>query len=176
MSTSPANAARLIELGLSQNEAEALERAWSIDLIHHLLGDVAQAIHEGGGTAAEAVDFAMHKLDESSASMYRSNGFTAHQAHLIESEPQAHNNLFDRNTLSTADFLDADAPREFIVQVLRVAHSPGEADRFLNRYLRAAAGRPVLIDGAADTAQGVLDEVAVIAQHLSTIDCDCDFD
>jgi hypothetical protein len=134
--TYPARAPQdlLIRVGFTPPQIEALRLAWENPSMDYFLNNTASAILEQGGTPADALDFIEHRLDASATGFYFNHGLTAHQAHIIDADPHAKNNLWDRPGTGPADILDLPIPRAHVVDVLRVAASADDVGQRLNRY------------------------------------------
>ena len=175
MTSTPSAPDPLVKFGFSQDEAAALRVLWGSRHIASFLDAVPDLIHGFGGTVEDALDFITHAIEEPATGLFFHQGFTAHQAALIQADPTAISNLYDRHAAGVADLLDSDVPRDFIVNVLRAAKSPDEVDRFLHRYEQATAGTPVVTDHGPDTVGGLSAEVAMLAglQPIPEFPCGC---
>lgn len=134
---------RLQRLGITPEEASAAEALWQrTHIVDAIFSPYASWIQEKGGGALDAVDFGLHwaGLDyevsqESPPDLWVGCGFTAHQAWSVVQDPAASGNLIEAGQIY---FLQADAPRQFLVDVLRVATSGAAALRQVHEYLSAS--------------------------------------
>jgi hypothetical protein len=113
---------------------EALESVWDDDLLDHLLHPAAADMRIHGLDAATVIDAISHRLAADSAGVWDSHGFSAHQGHLIDTDPKAVDNLWGRSMTSIDAILESDIPRDYLVNVLRVATSPDEVDKFIDNW------------------------------------------
>jgi hypothetical protein len=166
----------LVQFGFTPVEAKGLHAAWKNPNMQYLLTEVAFAVHDAGGTAADALDFVRHGLPVSDAGFYQHHGFTAHQAHVIEHGP-GHDNLFGEGTLGALDILELAAPRHYVTLALSVAHGDQEAKDLIRRYESVLAGRPRHDDDdEPDTTRSLEELLATMGADPSATHCDCSFD
>lgn len=165
----------LVHYGFTPTEARGIHSAWKNPKVQYLLTETAYAVHDAGGTAAEALDFVHHRLTPSGAGFYQHHGFTAHQAHLIE-QVQGRDNLFAEGTLSALDILESAAPRYYLALALSVAHSDTEARDLIRRYDAVLAGTPRIVDDEPDTTRSLEELLTTMGAGLTVTHCDCTFD
>lgn len=166
----------LVNHGFTRPQAEGLHSAWQNPEMQHLLGEVAYAVHDAGGTAADAIDYIKHGLKDNTAGVYQHHGFTAHQAHLIEHHEQARQNLYADGDLRALGILESPTPRDYITLALTVAHSHDEATDLIQRYQVALAGTPRVVDDGPDTIADLEAALAARRPSPSVHRCDCTFD
>lgn len=175
MTLTPDERTRLHRLGLKHSEIDALDHLWSSpDALGPLLSVHAVRLHVDEWTLPDAYDALVHGLPEDDAEVLLRHGYTGHQIASIYQDLNAYENLSGsrEDGHERDDILTSEAPRQFIVNVLRVAGSPEEADALLHRYLQAAAGHPV---EPGDTPASVESSVELLAAFLPPVDiiCDC---
>ena len=171
--------ARLLRLGLTEDEADALVLLWDTDLIEHVLHPSHLELRWHGFSAADAFDASWHKLDADEwylSLAYLSRGYTPHQGWLIENEPYACRNLYmgrDEHAVQALLGLNG-VPRQHIVNILLTAKSPEEAEDQILRYRRAARGIPMRdTHGGYDTTADLEAGTAIVAALLPEPHCDC---
>lgn len=175
--TFPPNAPQgpLIRVGFTHIQISALRLAWDSPALGYLLNGVASAIHEQGGRPEDALDFIEHGHDAASAGFYFNHGFSAHQARIIDADPKAKDNLWDRHTGGADDVLAHPAPHTFIVDVLRTAASPDEVDHHLRRYQEVLDKKPTATESGTDTTASLEAELrsrAALKPYVG-ITCSC---
>lgn len=164
-----------VDFGFTPEEAAAFRLLWKSNLLPFFLDEIADAIHDMGGTPEQALDYIKHGVEDRETRLFYFHGFTAHHAWLVCTNPDALHNLHTRLTSTVNAFLADDGPpRDFLVDVLRIADSPKEADLYRMRYMRAVAGRPMDLGHGPDTPEGIIAEVGVLTMHLPSANhCDC---
>lgn len=166
---------KLVRFGFTPTEAQGLHTAWKNPRMQHLLGEVAYAVHDAEGTAADAVDFVRHGLPASDAGFYQHHGFTAHQAHVIE-HGRGHDILFAEGTLGALDILELAAPRHYVTRVLNIAESDQQAKDLIRRYELVLTGSPRATHDEPDTPDSLEDLLVSMGADTSVNRCDCTFD
>lgn len=165
----------LVQFGFSPQEAAAFRVLWGSRYLAYFLEAVPDLIHNAGGTPEDAVAYIGHAIDEDITQLFFTTGFTVHQAAIVQEDAAARSNLLGGPPARAVGVVEADVPRDFLVNVLRVAKSPEEVDRYIERYERAVAGEPIVTENGSDSVRGITDEVAVLAglHPQPDIRCNC---
>jgi hypothetical protein len=164
-------------MGLISAEIDALYVLWASERASGPLLDEAEAgfLRKRNWSLVDAYDLLAHRLPRHYGRFLFPRGYSGHQLHVLLSDDHAYKNLSSdpSDPLSAPRrLLYADAPADYIVAVMRAAHSPEEADQFLRRYERAAIGSPVDPD---DTTDDLMAQMAALAslQPLPDLWCHC---
>ncbi len=166
---------KLVHFGFTPTEAKGLHAAWKNPNIQYLFTEVAYAVHDAGGTAADALDFVRHGLPAESAGFYQHHGFTAHQAHSLK-HGRGHDTLFTEGALGALKILELAAPRHYVTKVLTVADGDQEAKDLIRRYESVLMGRPRYEDGdEPDTIWSLEELLTSMGADESVNRCDCTF-
>lgn len=113
---------------------EAIDGVWDIDLLDRLLHPVAAHLRVAGYDAPAVVDAIAHHLDAAAARFWYGHGYTAHQAHLMEPDERAMKNLWGHSAANMNALLGSNIPHDYLINVLRVALSPGDVDTFITNW------------------------------------------
>ncbi|GAA1150774.1 hypothetical protein [Nocardioides aquiterrae] len=149
--------APLRQAGFDDAEIQALEHVWRNDAIRRVLDPVAAEVRDWGGTVAAAFDAVQHGLTFGDVINYLAHGFTAHQVHVLLRDPNCQRILTSPAASDDAGFLGRQSiPRQVVVNVLRIAHTPDEAGSFLDQYENAL--------DSGDAGQQAVDELAAAFQ------------
>lgn len=156
---------RLGAFGFGDEEIKALELLWEHDEIGPLLGRTANEFRLMGWHLADAYDAAFHELDPDDAMVYFRRGFTGHQAHIIDTHPQAETNLWGNRSEADLDTIfDSDIPRDVLINVLLAAQDSEDTNTYLRRYQAAATEAPETHGPRPDTTASIAAEAAMLAE------------
>jgi hypothetical protein len=165
---------RLYRIGITIDEAQALESIWNGSEAFRLIADERSGFLAGSGYGViDSLDAIWHELDGSIAHLYMQHGFTPHQAFLINADRRAQTNLWgqDVDTERVHELLNAEMPRPLLIKTLLVAESPAETDILIGA-MALDGMHPETYNPEPTTAQ----VEARAASHAVQIHaCDCDF-
>ena len=181
-------AAYLIAVGelddLDADEIHAYETFWyANNVAGPLLHKDAQALRRAGYSLAHTLDATRHKLVDDQTSFAYPNGFSAHQTHLIEHSPRAGNsdtphdqdeapramdNLLDQDEQDLVEFVESDAPRLYLVNVLLTARSGDEALEYRKRWENGTPEDQVAVEKEVAMLAALRQDLAVIPNCCPT--------
>lgn len=118
-----------------------MDSSWDNNFLEHLLHPEAAEMRRMDYDAETTIDAISHRLTAAVFEVYDDHGFTAHQGHLIHTDPNAYNNLWgdDRTYESVNALLALDIPRAHLVNIFRVAHTPEETDTWAAKWRQGTA-------------------------------------
>lgn len=166
----PDRAHRLRRIGITEEDAEALELLWDGSEAFRLIADVRTGfLADKGYLALDALDAIWHELDESVAHLYMQHGFSPHQAMLLDTSRPAQNYLWgpETDTARVDGILATPVPHDVAVIALLISTTPDETDRLL----RACAGIGPQRKTPEATIADVRARAASLPQQVSICDC-----
>ena len=165
---------RLHRIGVTFDEADALERIWGHGEAFRLTADERSgSLADHGYNVVDSLDAIWHELDASVAHLYMQHGLTPHQAFVLNEDRRAQTNLWGpgSHTDRVHELLGADMPRPLLVQTLLVAESPEDTDRLIGA-LTIDGHHPETYNPAPATAEV---EGRATPLQVQIHSCDCDF-
>lgn len=169
--------ARMRRLGVSTEQAEALQALWGTPTMWPVLSETAIGMQLLGYDPTDALDVAWHRLHHSDASLFLRRGFTPHQAFLLTNNEQAQTNIFGGDTEpdDRDGLLNTQLPRDILTELLLVADSPSEAQQFVSDI----ATSPEQPDGFIDDESPSMKAFITISKRAALANvrgdmCDCE--
>ncbi|MCY7401141.1 MAG: hypothetical protein LH477_09305, partial [Nocardioides sp.] len=130
-------ATRLRRLGLTEDEARAVEHMWNWPALWLIANERILYFAENGYDAIDTLDAIWHGLDGVVGHTYMQHGLTPHQGFLIHNSPTASLNMWgpDRDIDRVHNLLGGSVPPVMVTVILLEADSPEEAERLIAHYV-----------------------------------------
>lgn len=166
MESNEPDSARLHRIGITFDEARALELLWNTEALRLIADQRTGSLADHGYSPLDSLDAIWHELEEGPANRYMGYGMTPHQAFLLDTHRQGQ----PEDPACLYDLLDAPLPLDLRIKILLVSQSPEEA-KGLTAHCSGEATHP---DG--HDFEAVIAEVESRAASLSVQiePCDCD--
>ena len=127
----------LRRLGLTEEEAVALERIWDGPALRLIADERTMFLADKGYGALQTLDAIWHGLGGVVAATYMQHGLTPHQAFVLHTSPTASRNMWgpERDIERVHSLLGALVPPDMVTVILLESESPEEAERLVTQYV-----------------------------------------